>query len=289
MLPPTQPALPQGTPPLSGPAAPQGEIVVAGRSATPADPLAAVNAKSYAVIQGVDRAFVGPLASAYEHGLPEPVRDGLGNFLTNLREPVVFVNYLLQLKPGKALRTVGRFAINTTIGVAGVFDIAKRKPFNLPRKLNGFEDTFACYGIGSGPYLFLPLIGPTTLRDVIGVTMGRAFFPFVAGKPFNKPYYALPAAAIDTLNVRVEMDADLKRIREESNDPYVASRDLYLKQRYQHLMELCPKRAAKAFKLPASVKAELKAEAAGIAPVPATVDRPQGGGTAPTQPVSPPK
>ncbi|MES2492789.1 MAG: VacJ family lipoprotein [Pseudomonadota bacterium] len=233
--------------------------------------MAQLNAKSYEVIQGVDRAIVGPVAKTYERGLPEPVRDGLGNFLKNLRESVVFVNYMLQLKPGKAIRTVGRFAINSTLGLGGVIDVAKRKPFNLPRKLNGFEDTFACYGIGPGPYLFLPLIGPTTLRDVIGVSMGRAFVPFAAGEPFNKPYYAIPAATIDMLTTRVEMDADLQRIRAESGDPYTATRDLYLKQRYQHLMELCPKRAAKAFKLPASVKAELKAEGT---PVAETAPRP---------------
>ncbi len=281
--------VPQPGPTPSGPPAAQGDIVVSGNAAIPGDPLATANAKSYAVIQGVDRAVVGPVARAYERALPEPVRDGLGNFLTNLREPVVFVNFMLQLKPGKALRTAGRFAVNSTLGVAGVIDVAKRKPFNLPRKLNGFEDTFACYGIGSGPYLFLPLIGPTTLRDVIGVTMDRAFFPFVAGKPFNKPYYALPAAVIDTLNVRVEMEADLQRIREETNDPYTASRDLYLKQRYRHLMELCPKRAAKAFTLPASVKAGLKSEATALPPRSGAGDHPQGGGGAPAGTPAPPE
>ena len=290
-VPEPQPTLvvPQPAPTPSGTPAAQGDIVVSGNAAIPGDPLATANAKSYAVIQGIDRAVVGPVARAYERALSEPVRDGLGNFLTNLREPVVFVNFMLQLKPGKALRTAGRFAVNSILGVAGVIDVAKRKPFNLPSKLNGFEDTFACYGIGSGPYLFLPLIGPTTLRDVIGVTMDRAFFPFVAGKPFNKPYYALPAAVIDTLNVRVEMDADLQRIREETNDPYTASRDLYLKQRYRHLMELCPKRAAKAFALPASVKAGLKSEATALPPRTEAGDHPQGGGGAPAGTPAPPQ
>lgn len=288
-----QPAvvIPPATPAPANPAAAPpaaGDIVVAGRTAIPGDPLATVNAKSFEVIQGVDRALVGPIAKGYERGLPEPVRDGLGNFITNLREPVVFLNFLLQLKPGKALRTVGRFAVNSTLGLGGVVDVAKRKPFNLPRKLNGFEDTFACYGIGSGPYLFLPLIGPTTLRDVIGVTMGRAFVPLVAGSPFNKPYYALPAATIDTLNVRVAMDADLQRIREETNDPYAASRDLYLKQRYRHLMELCPRQAAKAFKFPASLKAELKAEGTPLPAAPDAAGRAPASLTAPVVPASAP-
>jgi phospholipid-binding lipoprotein MlaA len=237
------------------------DIVVSGRVAVPGDPLAAVNAKSYAVIQTMDRAIVGPVAMGYKNGLPEPVRDGLHNFLVNLREPVVFLNFLLQLKPGKALRTLGRFAVNSSVGVGGVFDVARRKPFDLPHKTNGFEDTFACWGIGSGPYLFLPLIGPTTLRDVIGVTMGRAFLPFAVGGFLKKPYYALPAATIDTLDIRVAMEDDLRRIREESGDPYAASRDLYLRQRYEHLEELCPSRAAKAFRFPPTLKAELAGQA----------------------------
>lgn len=226
----------------------------------PGDPLARVNAKSYAVIQSVDRAFVGPVAMGYKRGLPEPVRDGLHNVLTNLREPIVFVNYLLQLKPGKAVRTLGRFAVNSTIGVAGLVDMAKRKPFNMEHKYNGFADTFACYGIGGGPYLFLPLVGPTTLRDVIGVTIDHALVPLAVGGFMTRPYYALPVAAIDMLDIRVAMDDDLRRIREESGDPYAAARNLYLRQRYEHLMELCPKRATKAFRLTPRLKAELMSD-----------------------------
>ena len=251
---------PAQEPTKDGTKAPE-DIVVSGRVAVPGDPLASVNAKSFAVVQSVDRAFVGPLAMGYKHGLPEPVRDGLHNFLANMREPVVFVNNLLQLKPGRAFRTLGRFAINSSLGVGGVFDMARRKPFRLEHDFSGFEDTFACWGIGAGPYLYLPLVGPTTVRDVIGVVLDRGFLPFTVGGFLKKPYYALPAAAIDTLDFRVAVDADLNRIRDESGDPYAAWRDLYLKQRYEHLVQLCPKHAAKAFRLPPSLKAELTTKA----------------------------
>ena len=261
------------------------DIVVTGRAPIPGDPLARVNAKSYAVIQSVDRAFVGPVAMAYKSGLPEPVRDGLHNFLTNLREPVVFVNYLLQLKPGKAARTFGRFAVNSTIGVGGLVDMAKRKPFGMPHKFNGFEDTFACYGIGAGPYLFLPLVGPTTIRDVIGITLDHAMVPFVVGGFMKRPYYALPAAAIDTLDIRVAMDDDLRRIREESGDPYAAARNLYLRQRYEHLKELCPKQADKALRLTPRLKAELTPTASVTVPAPPPI--PATSPVAPAVPTAP--
>lgn len=215
-------------------------IVVTGRENSPADPLAELNVQSYKAIQEVDSAVIGPVAKGYEKGVPEPLRSGLRNFLRNLEEPVIAFNYLLQFKPGRAVKSVGRFAINSTVGVAGLVDVAKRKPFNLPYTPNGFANTFACYGIGPGPYFFLPLVGPTTLRDVIGVAMDRAALPAVVGKPLDRPYYAIPANVIDSLNDRIEIDGQLARIRSESADPYVATRELYLKQRKAEIAAICP-------------------------------------------------
>jgi phospholipid-binding lipoprotein MlaA len=217
-------------------------IVVTAREKDPADPLAQLNAQSYEAIQAVDAAVIGPVAMGYEKGVPAPLRSGLRNFLRNLEEPVIALNYLLQLKPGRAVKSVGRFAINSTFGVAGLVDVAKRKPFHLPYTPNGFANTFACYGIGPGPYFFLPLIGPTTLRDVIGVTMDRTALPVIVGKPFNRPYYAIPANVIDSLNDRIEIDGQLAKIREESADPYTDTRELYLKQRKAEIAAICPKK-----------------------------------------------
>ena len=218
-----------------------GEIVVAARHATREDPLASFNAKSYEVIQSVDHAVVGPLAMGYEHGVPGPVRSGLRNFLRNLDEPVSAVNYLLQLKPGRAVKSVARFAVNTTFGVAGLVDVAKTRPFNLPYKPNGFANTFACWGIGNGPYFFVPLAGPITLRDLVGLVLDKSAVPFAVGKPFNRPAYAIPSGVIDSLNDRIEMDSQLQSLREESPDPYVATRDLYLKQRRAEIGAICPR------------------------------------------------
>lgn len=222
--------------------APGSEIVVTARQATPGDPLAKINVESYQAIQAVDRAVIGPVTMGYKSVMPKPLRLGLRNVLRNLEEPVIAVNFLLQLKPGRAVKSIGRFTINSTMGLAGLIDVAKTKPFNLPYVPNGFANTLACYGIGPGPYFFLPLVGPTTLRDVIGVSLDRVALPAAVGKPFNRPYYAIPANVIDSLNDRIDIDDQLKQIRENSSDPYVATRDLYLKQRKAEIAAICPKK-----------------------------------------------
>lgn len=230
--PPAATGITQTVPPGPSQPEPVGEIVVTGRRRSAGDPLEAVNVKSFEATQAVDKAVFGPVALAYKRAMPSPVRSGLRNFFKNLREPVVFANYLLQLKPGKAAETAGRFAVNTTIGVAGLVDMAKRKPFNLPRRPNGFAYTLGYYGVKSGPFIFLPFLGPTTLRDAIGGLVDRAIVPGIGGPPFNQPGYAVPATALGVLDRRAEFDEDLQRIR-ASDDPYVARREFYLRKR-QH-------------------------------------------------------
>ena len=95
----------------------------------------------------MDDAVIAPVARAYKRGLSDDVRDGIRNAINNIDEPIVFVNFLLQLKIGKAFETAGRFAINSTVGVAGIMDVAKKKPFNLPRRSNGLADTLGYYGV----------------------------------------------------------------------------------------------------------------------------------------------
>ncbi len=208
------------------------EIVVEGEIAAPVgDPAEKVNAATYKAVEAVDIALVEPIAKIYDQGIPKPIRRGLGNFLRNLGEPITFLNFMLQLKPGKAVKTLGRFAINTTIGMVGLFDVAKKKPFNLRYEYNGLANTLGYYGVGPGPYLYLPFIGSTTVRDLVGRFVDLSIIPFVAGKPFNSPYYAVPVGALTSLESRIETDAQIDAIRERCGDGYAANRDLYLIQR----------------------------------------------------------
>lgn len=209
----------------------QGDIVVTGHTRPPpGDPMERLNMKSFEAVQSVDKAVVEPVAKAYNKGLPKPVRKGFRNFFSNLQEPVVFVAYMLQFKPGKAMETVGRFTVNTTLGVAGLFDVAKRKPFFLPYRSNGLANVLGYYGVGPGPYMYLPIVGPTTLRDIIGDTVDKMVVPFAIGRPFNEPKYVIPATILNQLGERAAFDETIQQIRDEEN-PYAAYRELYLKQR----------------------------------------------------------
>ncbi|GEO01646.1 hypothetical protein NSE01_34780 [Novosphingobium sediminis] len=201
------------------------------------DPLAKANETSYEVLQKVDDVFVGPVASGYQKAVPRPLRMALRNFIRNVREPVVAAAYVLELKPGKAFETVGRFAVNSTIGLGGTIDVARSKPFNLPYRQNGLANVLGYYGVGPGPYLFLPLVGPTTVRDLVGLVADRLAVPLAVGTPFNKPWYALPIGVIDALDYRNEADEDFRRLRNAA-DPYSTYRRVYLQSRIDQIEAL---------------------------------------------------
>lgn len=207
------------------------------------DPLERVNAISFALTQKVDDAITAPASRAYKHVVPKPVRSGFRNFLNNLREPVVFVNYVLQLKPGKAIETVGRFALNSTLGLGGVIDVAKRCPFNLPWRPNGFSDTLGVYGVGNGPFIFVPLIGPTTVRDLAGGVVDRLASPFALGGPFRSRPYLIGTNVYRVLDHRAEQEDELARVK-ASEDPYAARRDLFFEKRRKRLERLKGRDAA---------------------------------------------
>ncbi len=212
-------------------------IVVTARENVPQDPGQAINAASFEAVTAVDNAVVAPLAMGYKKVLPNPARTGLRNVLRNLTEPVNFVNFLLQLKPGKAFETAGRFAINSTIGVAGLVDIAKSKSINLPYRANGFANTLGYYGVGPGPYLFLPVIGPSSARDLFGWVLDKSFLPTTAGSPFNKSAFALGTGVVKSLDDRVELDDKFKEFH-ATGDPYVAEREWYLAKRHAEIEAL---------------------------------------------------
>lgn len=219
---------------------PQSDIVVTARDpASAPDPLRAVNAQSFAATQAVDKAIIGPVSLAYKHTVPSPLRSGVHNFLYNLREPVVLVNFIFQHKIGKAAETVGRFAINSTIGIAGVIDVAKKRPFKLPRRGNGFADTLGFYGVPSGPFMFLPIVGPTTVRDLFGGFADRLVLPLIVGsKRLTNPAYSVPAAVLGVLDHRAEFDETLHTLHDNVPDPYANSRAFYLQRRQAEIDHL---------------------------------------------------
>src|SRR5262245_14116852 len=130
------------------------------------DPFEPTNRFWFDVSQKADKYFAKPVAQGYVAVVPEPARDGLHNVLTNINQPVVFGNELLQGSPKRAASTLGRFVVNTTVGVAGLVDVATK--IGLPDDDQDGGVTFGKWGLPEGPYLFLPLLGPAPPRDLLG-------------------------------------------------------------------------------------------------------------------------
>lgn len=140
------------------------------------DPLQDFNRKVYAFNNGVDKAILKPIAKGYDNVIPKPVKSGVHNFLSNLREPFNAFNNVLQGKYDRALGSTYRFVVNSTIGIAGLIDIAGK--YDVEESREDFGQTFAAWGIKPGPYLMLPFLGPSNLRDGIGLASEYAtYFP----------------------------------------------------------------------------------------------------------------
>ncbi len=203
---------------------------------TPGDPNEKFNRSMFGIQQKFDRAIFRPVARGYATIIPKFIRSGLRNLLRHIRLPIVFLNDVLQLKPKRAVRTLGRFAINTTAGIGGLFDVAKTA--KLPHRNNGLGNTLARYGVGPGPYLFLPLVGPTQLRDLFGGGVDGLIYPIAIGSPFNRTDYQLSTAAIGGLDLRAESDAGFKALLDGAADPYASLRSVYLQNRAAEIAEI---------------------------------------------------
>ncbi len=140
------------------------------------DPFEGVNRATFAFNRQVDRFFIDPMARAYRFVVPAPARRAVRRALINLDAPVTFVNDVLQLEPRDAAVTVTRFVLNTTVGVVGLFDVAKDLA-KLEGHESDFGQTLALSGIPSGPYLVIPVLGPNTVRDVTGWAVDILFRP----------------------------------------------------------------------------------------------------------------
>lgn len=214
------------------------------RVRTPGDPYEKFNRKMFRTHQRFDRGFLRPASKGYAKVVPKFMRSMLRNFFSNLGEPVVFLNYVLQLKPGKAAETVGRFAINSTLGFGGTVDIAKEPGVALPHRANGLGNTLGFYGVKSGPYLFLPFVGPTTLRDFLGGQADGLVLPLAVGNPFDRWEYQVPRAVLTGLDQRAEADADLNALFDGAVDPYATLRSVYLQDRAGEIAALKGRRGA---------------------------------------------
>lgn len=196
------------------------------------DPYEGFNRQMFAFNNEVDKYALGPAASAYETVTPRFARDRIGDFLQNLKSPVIFVNDLLQGEGDRAGTTLGRFMVNTTFGIAGLWDVAEYN--GIEGHNEDFGQTLAVWGVDSGPYLVLPLMGPTTPRDLFGTGVDRAMDPLTWTEFDNNPdlddHIAIGRAVLGGLNARVALDDQIKQLNAQP-EPYVALRRIYSSQR----------------------------------------------------------
>jgi phospholipid-binding lipoprotein MlaA len=189
------------------------------------DPHEGLNRDLFAAHEAIDGAVLEPLARGYRAIMPRPLRSGVSNFLRNLKAPVIFANDVLQAEPARAGTTLARFGLNSTIGVLGVFDPAAS--MGLERHDEDFGQTLAVWGLSEGPYFFVPVLGPTNLRDGAGRIIDLTFDPLNWAE-FDEADEARAIRGVLTgISAREALLDQVDNIRENSVDPYVTFRSSY--------------------------------------------------------------
>lgn len=199
----------------------------------PGDPFEHANRVGYGVHQFLDRVLLRPAAMAYKTIVPAIVRTGVRHVLDNLDEPVVVANDLFQGHPGNAGRTTVRFAVNSTVGVLGVFDVADKT--GLPHHDNTFAFTLGRHHVKPGPFLFIPLVGPTTTRDLVGGAVDGVLDPFHWLHYRYRNPITVSRAVAGGLDTRANADADLSALLDGATDPYATLRSVYLQNQQSQI------------------------------------------------------
>jgi phospholipid-binding lipoprotein MlaA len=196
----------------------------------PDDPLEPVNRVFFDFNQRLDRNAALPAASYYADTVPTPVRGHVHNVLANLSGPVTAANYLLQGEVGFAGEAMGRFLVNSTVGVAGVFDVAT--DWGLPERSRDFGLTLGNIGVPAGPYLVIPFGGSTALRDLAGSYVDGYFSPLrYVGNYSGRPYVGLVKNLVGTVDNRSQNIDAYRDIERNSLDFYATMRARYLQRR----------------------------------------------------------
>jgi phospholipid-binding lipoprotein MlaA len=199
-----------------------------------------INRVTFALNQSLDKVIFEPVAKGYR-ALPSPLRNGTGNALNNISNLVTIPNNILQGELKKAGINTGRFIINTTVGIAGIFNVAEK--FGFPKyEKEDYGQTLGTMGVGEGCYLVLPVLGPSTIRDSVGsfvnVLGGDPWYNISAGKETNHfsdfDYWASRASA--GIDFRAKNIDSFENLEKNSMDFYASVRSLYLQDRQQKIM-----------------------------------------------------
>ena len=193
------------------------------------DPFEPVNRAIFSFNNVADRVVLEPVAKGYKK-LPSPIQSGISNFLSNLRAPLVVVNQLLQGQGENAIQSSGRFIINSTVGLLGVFDVAEK--IGIEEKEEDFGQTLATWGVGDGFYIVLPLFGPSNIRDTSGMLITMVTDPINAYAVSEGEAWLVPMrTAANAVDQRSKIIDEVNALRDNSVDYYAAVRSSYYQNR----------------------------------------------------------
>jgi phospholipid-binding lipoprotein MlaA len=190
------------------------------------DPLERINRKVFWLNDKLDVYVLEPVATGWDRIAPDRVQRSLSNFFLNLRSPIVLVNDVLQVKPKDAATDIARFMLNTTFGLAGFFDPAGT--WGLARNVEDFGQTLGSWGVPPGPYLVLPLLGPSSPRDTVGIAADATI---AIESYFIDFFILLGARAVDGVNARSLLLEQVKEAKSASLDYYDFVRNAYVQRR----------------------------------------------------------
>ncbi len=188
------------------------------------DPWEGYNRKVFAFNDGLDK-VVRPIAVGYDKIMPDPFQRGVGNFFRNLDAPVTYVNQVLQGKFKESVSTIGRFLVNSTVGILGFFDVATK--WGMPFYNEDLGQTLATWGYDNSRYLMIPFFGPSTFRDGTGRFVDSFYHPVGYAIHGRNRWGLLIIRGIDTRARYLDQDAELN----EAYDPYVLMRDVWMQNR----------------------------------------------------------
>jgi phospholipid-binding lipoprotein MlaA len=201
----------------------------------PRDPLEPFNRKALEFNEGVDSIVLKPVATVYRQQVPALVRTGVSNFFNNMSDGWSFVNSALQFKFGNAAENFMRLNVNTFLGLGGILDIAS--DLNIERHREDFGQTLGRWGVPAGPYIMLPLLGPSTLRDALSLTVDRKGDPVHYVAPTHDRYELYGLRAVDKRSNSLRVGTVLE---EAALDKYTFIRDSYLQKRRAEITERDP-------------------------------------------------
>ncbi|KPP81398.1 MAG: lipoprotein MlaA [Oceanicaulis sp. HLUCCA04] len=193
------------------------------------DPFEPLNRAVFDFNLAADQAVIAPVVYTYRGAVPRTGRLGVRNFLRNLNEPVVFANLLLQGRPGDAFATASRFGLNTIVGVGGLFDVASEA--NIYRREADFGLTLGRWGVESGPYLVLPFLGPSNVRDTVGRFVDRYPHPTYWVEDIRESDAIWVYRGVYAIDVRLQLDETFASLERSAIDPYVQLRSVYRQNR----------------------------------------------------------